>query len=197
MGVARTTALMTAVAVALGGCGISDPYTQQVRTARPAPAGAVTRGDHDGPPATSATVPAGASAPTPQAALARYGGLYVNWTAATLPTVQRRLASISTGQARAQALAESKAPLQAVSTYTVSNSGQVVAIAPGQGAKRGEWAVITDEQTTGDGPYQGLPATSHVTWAIVQRDGQGWVVSGWYPGAERERRQRPTGGGAA
>jgi hypothetical protein len=177
------TALISAVAAALGGCGISDPYTPQARTARAAPTNAVTRGDHDGPPAPSATVPAGASAPTPQAALARYGGLYVNWTAGTLPAVQRRLASISTGEARAQARAESEAPPQALSTHAVSNSGQVVAIAPGQGAKRGDWAVITDEQTTGEGPYQGLPATSHVTWAAVQRDGSGWVVSGWYPGS--------------
>ena len=178
----RSPALAAAVAVALCGCGITDPYTQETRTARPAPAGAVTGGEHDGPPAPSATVPPGASVPTPQAALARYGAIYVNWTAATLPALQRRLASISTGQARAQALAESETPPHAVSTYAVSNSGQVVAIAPGQGPKRCEWAVITDEQTTGDGPYQGLPATSHVTWATVQRNGQRWVVSGWYPG---------------
>jgi len=178
----RTSALVTAAAVALCGCGISDPYTQAARTARPAPARAVTGGEHDGPLAPSARVPAGARAPTPQAALARYGAIYVNWTAATLPAVQRHLTSISTGQARPQALAESETPPQAVSTYAVSNSGRVVAIAAGQGPKRGEWAVITDEQTTGEGPYQSLPATSHVTWATVQRDGQRWVVSGWYPG---------------
>ncbi len=179
----RMTVLIAAVAAPLGGCGISDPYTPQARMARAAPADAVTRGDDDGPRAPSATVPAAASASTPRAALARYGGLYVNWSAGALPAVQRRLVSISTGEARAQTLAESQAPPQALSTYAVSNSGQVVAIAPGQGAKRGEWAVITDEETTGEGPYQGLPATSHVTWATVQRSRAGWVVSGWYPGS--------------
>ena len=180
MATARASALMAAVAVALCGCGISDPYTKQPR---PAPADTVTRGDHDGPPAPSAPVSAGAVAPTPQAALDRYGAIYVNWTAGTLPAVQRRLASISTGQARAQAVAEGEAPPRSVSTYAVSNSGRVVAVAAGQGAKRGEWAVITIEQTAGDGPYQGLPATSHVTWATVQRHGAGWLVSGWYPGS--------------
>jgi hypothetical protein len=183
MAAARASALMAVVAVALCGCGISDPYTQQVRPARPAVADAVTRGDHDGPPAPSARVSAGAVVPTPQAALDRYGGIYVNWTAGTLPGVERRLAAISAGQARAQALAEASAPPRSVSTYAVSNSGQLVAIAAGLGAKRGEWAVITDEQTFGDGPYQGLPATSHVTWATVQRHGAGWLVSGWYPGS--------------
>ena len=178
----RTSALVTAVAVALSGCGISDPYTRAPRPAAPASAHAITRGDHDGPPAPSATVAVAVAARTPEAALARYGAIYVNWTAATLPAVQRHLTSISTGQARAQALAESVTPPPAVSTYAVSNSGWVVAVTAGEGPKRGEWAVITDEQTTGDGPYQGLPATSHVTWATVQRDGQRCVVSGWYPG---------------
>jgi hypothetical protein len=179
----RALALMAVVAVC--GCGISDPYTEQARTARPAAPGrsdAVTRGGHDGPPAPSARVAARAGAPTPQAALARYGAMYVNWTAGTLAGVERRLAAISTGQAHAQALAEAGAPPRSVSTYAVSNSGQVVAIAPGRGPRRGEWAVITDEQTSGDGPYQGLPATSHATWATVRRHRTGWVVSGWYPG---------------
>jgi hypothetical protein len=180
MATARASALMAVVAVALCGCGISDPYTKEPR---PAPADTVTRGDHDGPPVPSGSVSAGAVAPTPQATLDRYGAIYVNWTAGTLPGVERRLASISAGQARAQALAEASAPpSRSVSSYAVSNSGQVVAVARGLGAGRGEWAVITDEQTAGEGPYQGLPATSHVTWATVRRDGPGWLVSGWYPG---------------
>ena len=180
MATARPSVLIAAVAVALCGCGVSDPYTKQPR---PAPADTVTRGDHDGPAASSAAVSAGAVARTPRAALDRYGAIYVNWSAGTLPAVEGRLASISTGQARAQAITESEAPPRSVSTYAVSDSGRVVAVAAGQGAKRGEWAVITVEQTAGDGPYQGLPATSHVTWATVQRHGAGWLVSGWYPGS--------------
>ena len=110
--------------------------------------------------------------------------MYVNWTAGTLAANERQLASLSTGQARAQAMAEGAHPSPTVGRYAVSNTGSVVAIAEGQGTERGRWAVVTVEQTNGDGPYQGLPATSHVTWATVARvAGGGWAVSGWYPGS--------------
>jgi hypothetical protein len=124
-----------------------------------------------------------AAAASPRVALARYAALYVNWTAASLSGDERRLASLSTGQARVQALAESKHPAPAVARYSVSNAGSVVAIAQGRGTERGRWAVITVEQTNGYGPYQGLPATNHITWATVARAARGWVVSGWYPGS--------------
>jgi hypothetical protein len=124
-----------------------------------------------------------AAAASPQVALTRYAALYVNWTAASVSGEERRLASLSTGQARAQALAESNHPAPAVARYAVSNAGSVVAIAQGRGTERGRWAVITVEQTNGYGPYEGLPATSHVTWATVARAAGGWVVSGWYPGS--------------
>ena len=102
---------------------------------------------------------------------------------ATLAADARKLALLSTGQARAQALAEVSDPPATLARYDVSNSGSVVAIATGQGAERGRWAVVTNEQTNGYGPYQGLPAASHVTWATVARVAGGWVVSGWYPGS--------------
>ena len=50
-------------------------------------------------------VAVGAAQQTPQAALERYARLYVNWTADRVAGIQRELASLSTGQARAQALA--------------------------------------------------------------------------------------------
>jgi hypothetical protein len=108
---------------------------------------------------------------------------YVNWTPATRTADERTLASLSTGQARAQALAEEVHPAPTVARYAVSNSGSVVAIAKGRGTERGRWAVVTVEQTNGYGPYQGLPATSHVTWATVAHVADGWLVSGWYPGS--------------
>ena len=128
-------------------------------------------------------ITAGAAAQSPQTALAHYASLYVNWTAATLAADERQLASLSTGQARAQALAEGVHPSPTVARYAVSNSGSLVAIAEGRGTEFGRWAVVTVEQTNGYGPYQGLPATSHVTWATVARVAGGWVVSGWYPGS--------------
>lgn len=176
-------ALAFAVAVLLAGCGISDPYTRTERATSTADA-AIERGEHDGPAPPAAPPPVrGAAALTPQQALTRYGAAYVNWTDATLPANERRLAAMSIGQARAQALAESSAPPATLTRYAVANAGTVVAIAPGQGTERSKWAIVTDEQTSGDGPYQGLPATTHVTWATVTRVAGGWIVSGWYPGS--------------
>ena len=105
----------------------------------------------------------------------------MNWTAGTLAADERRLASLSTGQARAQALAEGAHPSPTVGRV---QRGERRGHRRGRGTERGRWAVVTVEQTNGYGPYQGLPATSHVTWATVARVvGGGWVVSGWYPGS--------------
>ena len=181
----RAAVLAIALGLTLSGCGISDPYTTSrcssstVRSS--SHKASVPDDDGPSPPHTTATEDAVAS--SPQVALGRYAALYVNWRAATLSVNEQELALLSTGQARAQALSESYHPAPAVTRYAVSNSGSVVAIAEGRGVERGRWAVVTVEQTNGYGPYQGLPATSHVTWATVARAARGWVVSGWYPGS--------------
>jgi hypothetical protein len=65
--------------------------------------------------------------------------------------------------------------------HRVQNTGAVLAIAPGQGAARGRWVVVTQEQTTGTGAYAGLPSSLHVTLARVVRLSGGWVVDDWAP----------------
>lgn len=172
----------------LAGCGLSDPYytatTTTTRTAGRTTTSTIATGERDGPTsAPPAKAPAGATQATPAAALSRYARLYVNWSWQTVTAEARRLAALSIGQAHAQALAAAAQPNELLARYAVHNQGQVVAIARGEGPERGRWAVITNEQTSGDGPYQGLPATSHVTWATVQREGGRWVVAGWYPGS--------------
>ena len=179
---ARAILVAGALALALAGCGITDPYGTS-RTSSTVRNQEARVPDDDGPSLPPVRITAGAAAPSPQAALAHYASLYVNWTAATLAADERQLASLSTGQARAQALAEGVHPSPTVARYAVSNSGSLVAIAEGRGTEFGRWAVVTVEQTNGYGPYQGLPATSHVTWATVARVAGGWVVSGWYPGS--------------
>src|SRR5581483_10784831 len=103
-------ALMTAVVVS--GCGLTDPYTTRhtspavtratsattrarspVINADPAP-------EHDGTIPTQARnaadrVGAGAGEPTPQAAIARYATLEINWTAGTVAQRQQQLAGLS------------------------------------------------------------------------------------------------------
>ena len=117
----RTTAAprpSSLAAVALAGCGITDPYTH--------PRGAQRHDDPARTHATTATSPIPAShrrptrprrpraaspparhragAATPRQALRLYTRLYVNWTATTIGAHQRQLAAISQGTARAAAL---------------------------------------------------------------------------------------------
>jgi hypothetical protein len=191
-----------AIATALAGCGLSDPYSsrQQPSTPRSAPTIATAtsptasvtsadpvpeRGGRISNAAQEAqnTPVAGAGRSTPQSALEHYASDYIDWTAATVGRVQEELAAISVGQARAEAL-------QAAAAYghdatlqqsRVANSGTVIAIAPGQGSEAGSWVVVTQETTTGTGDYAGLPPTDHITYAQVEHTGSGWIVSSWAP----------------
>lgn len=187
-----------AAAVALTGCGITDPYTHNSAhsstTTSTAPAGATTGTITDpsepapSEPTTTATsgVSAGNSpsaAATPRQALRLYARLYINWTAKTISAHQRQLAAISQGTARAAAL-------QAAASYRhdpelehsqVANTGAIVSIAAGQGPERGNWMIVTSEHTTGTGDYNGLPAAAHVTYAHLTHTPHGWTVDQWSP----------------
>ena len=188
-----SVALSLLGAAALAGCGIYDPYTakQPTTTSASTPLTSVT--NVDPAPERGGAIPASARAVqsrvavgavrhTPQAALEQYARLYVNWTAERVAGVQRELASLSTGQARAQAL-------QAAASYTrdetltqsnVANSGHIVAITLSV-TTPGQWVLVTSEQTSGTGDYAGLPPTLHVIYAQVTRTPSGWVVSEWAP----------------
>ncbi len=69
----------------------------------------------------------------------------------------------------------------ALAAEQVENRGVVLAITRGEGPARGEWVVVTRERTLGKGPYAGLPATMHVTFARVLRLGSAWRVAEWAP----------------
>lgn len=164
------------------GCALQDPYQTAARTApRPTTPGS----DPDGPPASAGHGARGFASAS--AALAAYARAYANWSWRTLPEASARLAAISTGQARQAALALAQRA-GALARWQVADSGQLAAIAPGRGPRAGLWAVVVIEQTTGSGPYAGLPATSQVSWARVARSRAGWQVSGCWgsrPGAPR------------
>ncbi len=183
------------LATAIGGCvSIHDPDannptpTTATSTSRQAAADPVPVNERGGSIPTAArtaqsTLAPSATAATPQAALERYGTLWCNWTADHVISRQRELAAISLGQARAQAL-QAAVSLQADSTLSssqVANSGEVVAIAPGLAGAAAGWVVVTRERTTGQGDYQGLPATLHVTYAQLTHTSAGFVVSLWAP----------------
>ena len=186
--------LLILLAGGLAGCGLSDPYT--ARGPRPTTAPSVTTttvGNADPAPERGGTIPgpvraqqgrvgAGAAQPTPQAALRQYARLYVNWAADNVAAQQRELASLSTGQARAQALqaAASYGRDQTLLKSGVANSGQLVAITPSL-TTSGQWVLVTSEHTMGKGDYSGLPATLHVIYAETTRTPKGFVVSQWSP----------------
>jgi len=175
------------------GCAINDPYaSHSTLTSHTTPV--VLPDAADPAPERGGTVPtatktaesktAGSAGElTPRAALIRYADLYVNWSARDVVARQRQLASISLGQARAQALqaAASARSDELLIRSRVANSGQVVAIATGQGPARQEWVVVTREHTVGEGDYAGLPPTLHVTYATVVHTREGWVVNSWSP----------------
>ena len=189
-----------AVALILAGCGLTDPYTSEHPATTSTSASTSTTSttatttNADPAPERGGSIPnaaqaaqnnsaADAGSPTPQAALERYANLDINWTAKTVAVVQKQLAAISVGQARAQALqaAASYGRDNTLRVSQVANTGTVVAIAPGQGSAAGWWVVVTRETTTGQGDYAGLPPTDHVTNAQVEHTHNGFVVSAWSP----------------
>jgi len=196
---AHSILLAASAAVALAGCGLTDPYTgnqpsSSVTTSTSAPTAPWTTATNADPaPERGGTIPAGSRAtqsqlasgagqPTPQSALDQYARLYVNWSARTVADDQRELAAISVDQARAQAqqAAASYAHDQTLQQSGVANSGHLVAITSSI-TTPGQWVLVTSEQTTGEGDYAGLPPTLHVTYAQVTRASSGWVVSEWAP----------------
>jgi hypothetical protein len=182
--------------VLLAGCGLTDPYQQHSTTSdSTTTTAAITRLDQADPtPERAGTIPRSTQAAqntlapsaalaTPEAALERYAQIYLNWTARDVVAVQRELASISLGQARAQALqaAASAARDGELTTTQLANHGQVIALAPGQGSAAGRWVIVTSEQTTGHGDYEGLPPTQHIIYAQLARTRSGWIVTKWAP----------------
>jgi predicted small lipoprotein YifL len=191
-----------AVTLILAGCGLTDPYSRQdpattsasTSTSTTSTTTTATAPNADPGPERGGTIPnaaqaaqnkpaAGGSSPTPHAAVKRYANLDINWTANTVAGVQKQLAAISIGEARAQALqaAVSYGHDSTLQASHVANTGTVIAIAPGQGVAAGWWVVVTRETTTGQGNYAGLPPTDHVTDAQVQHTRNGWVISSWSP----------------
>jgi hypothetical protein len=196
---ARTLTRLIAAAVvtvAIAGCGLTDPYQQHTITSRPTTATPAPPPSDQADPAPErggttpqsthteqSTLAPDAALASPQAAVERYARVYLNWTARDVVQAQRRLASISLGQARAQALqaAASAARDGELAASRLANHGQVIALAPGQASAAGRWVIVTSERTTGQGDYPGLPPTQHIIYAQLTRTRSGYVVSQWAP----------------
>ena len=185
------------VLTSLSGCGASSTTSVPSPLGRSfaasaSPTGAAPAPSGDPPAERHGTVPQSSTskedtpsalAPSPQAALLRYARLYTNWQAVSLPAVERRLASLAVGAARltAEQIAASSSTVEELAAHHVQNRGVVLAIAPGRGPAAGQWIVVTQEQSTGTGPYAGLPPTLHMTLVSTEHLEHGWVVSDWTP----------------
>jgi len=194
---ATTTAML---ALALGGCASSAPVSAPLGRSiaasapRPAPTAPASAPVGDPPAERGGTIPTTAQtaedsvtragvASSPQLALRRYALAYINWQASDLRQREQQLAAISIGAAKltAEQTAAARSGTGALIANDVANSGQVVAIARGEGPDTGRWVIVTQEHTTGVGAYAGLPAAAHVTLAQVRRLKDGWTVSAWNP----------------
>jgi hypothetical protein len=192
-----TTALL---ALALGGCASSAPVNAPLGRSiaasapRPAPAAPASAPVGDPPAERGGTIPTKAQtaedsvtragvASSPQLALRRYALAYSNWQASDLKQREQELTGMSIGAAKltAEQTAAARSGTGALIANDVANSGQVVAIARGEGPDTGQWVIVTQEHTTGAGAYAGLPAAPHVTLAQVRQLKDGWAVSAWNP----------------
>jgi hypothetical protein len=179
--------LAGAVALVLGGCGITLPAP--VASPGSSTASTPLTSGHPAPIHNEVPTPAGKAehahgAPTPAAAVRTFAHTYINWTAADVAKRMHTLARASVGQARAELqleAAETKADKE-LHRGGVANSGVVEAVSPLRGK---EYVVVTLEQTTAtaSSAYDGLAPAWHVAVATVRAgdDHRRWVVSGWQP----------------
>jgi hypothetical protein len=172
----------SSAAVALAGCpGLGARGTATTRTSKLQAA----RATHEYPTPASAPEASTSQASTPDQAIGRFAGLYINWTPDTVAEHMRELAAESVGQARS---AMQLAAVQTANDYElqrggVANTGTVEAIAPLHG-RSDEFVVVTRETTTATNTtaYQGLRPAWHVAIATVEQTGAGrWALSGWQP----------------
>jgi hypothetical protein len=168
----RTLPMLLAAAVALTGCGLRDPYSQQPQK-RPAAAGA-----------QSAQTPASQEPLTPTSAtsvLARYADAWVNWSAATLAHERAALLALATGQLadqlRQDAAQAVKAQLQEVSQ--AYSRGRYVGVIQEDG---GRAIVVTYEEVAPVGGQ--AQAAYHVYLARTEHTTYGWRLAEWQPATD-------------
>jgi glucose/arabinose dehydrogenase len=169
----RALPMLVAAVIALAGCGLRDPYSQQPQK-RPAAAGAQS---------AHTPVAEGALKPTTSATsvLARYADAWVNWSAATLPHERAALLALATGQLadqlRQDAAQAVKTQLQEVSQ--AYSRGRYVGVIRGEG---GRAIVVTYEEVAPVGGQ--AQAAYHVYLARTERTAYGWRLAEWQPATD-------------
>jgi predicted small lipoprotein YifL len=168
----RTLPMLLAAAIALTGCGLRDPYSQQPQK-RPAAA----RAQSALAPVPEAVKPTNSST----SVLAGYADAWVNWSAATLAHERAALLALATGQLadqlRQDAAQASKTQLQEVSR--AYSRGRYVGVIREEG---GRAIVVTYEEVAPiGGQAQGA---YHVYLARTERTAHGSRVTEWQPATD-------------
>jgi hypothetical protein len=168
----RTLPMLVAAVIALTGCGLRDPYSQQPRKRPTAGAESVQMPSPQGAliPTTSST-----------SVLARYAQEWGNWSAATLPHERAALLALATGQLaqqlREQASQAVKTQLQEVSQ--AYSRGRYVGLITQQGDAA---IVVTYEEVA---PLGGQAQGGyHVYLARTEHTAVGWRVTEWQPATD-------------
>jgi hypothetical protein len=176
-------ALLAAVVVAIGGCGVSDPYTESTQeeeaAARPADREPMKEPAPDPDPGAppKEVIPA-----TPQGTLRYAASLAGNWKGAGATRAYSKLAALSTGSARAEftkLAAQSELDVQAAVGYASTRASVAAVSVKGKGGFRE--AVVVTKQQIASAELTHLPAEYKVTLATVTRWGKGWAISSWEP----------------
>jgi hypothetical protein len=177
----RGLPLLVAGALALGGCSNPDAPVSGGGSGEQAAVSSPGEPKAPPPPPDSSYTPANVKR-TPVEALATFAVLYVNWNYRSLTAQQRTLGAISLGAARTAELqaAASSASDGTLTAARIVNRGSVVSVARDRD-RAGSWVVVTHEQTSGTGDYEGLPGAYHVTVARLARVPGGYAVSEWLP----------------
>ncbi len=168
-------------ALALGGC--SNPDAPVANRGSGEDPGIASPGEPKAPPPPAVSSYTAANVKRdPSEALAAFATIYVNWTYENLTREQRTLAAISVGSARVAELqaAATSASDTTITEARIASHGAIVSIARDQ-ARGGVWTIVTREQTSGAGDYEGLPSAYHVTTARLASVPGGYAVSEWLP----------------
>jgi hypothetical protein len=175
-------ALLAAAVVAIGGCGVGDPYAESSReesAARPGDREPMKEPAQDPDPGAP---PGEVILATPQATLRYAASLAGNWEGAGATRAYSKLAALSTGAARAEftkTASQAELNVQAALGYTRSQAAVAAVSVKGTGGFRE--AVIVTKQRIASAELAHLPAEYKVTLATVTRWGRGWAISDWEP----------------
>jgi hypothetical protein len=157
--------IAAAGAVALTGCGLSDPYATQTRREKP-------------PAARVAVAPAQQAASGGRSAIAilrRFALAWSTWDAHSLPARRAQLARLADGPLAHELAANSDDATSAAQATT--SRGRFVGALP-QGA--GSYAVVLEETASTAGTGQQRGYNVYLTTLTATRDGS-LKVSGWQP----------------